>query len=839
MAKSADKCIEDQELEAMVVPQSLYINRKYNGQTWLAGVGPRDAKIMFVTPVVSEEEAAEVRNVGYGKTVPRTPRITDCGQWQILKDIALRNGLDINNCFVTSIVKFLPKEKAQRNKPKMALINKVLPCLEHEIKEINPDIIVCVGKLVWDVLSGEKAKESDIYGLWLYSEKYNCKIYAIPHLSKTLKPEQHERFKLDIKNIVSMLESIKTGSSEKLDMQYEVIHNSEELTNLVSKLELIDATVLSVDCEWGGQVHVDGLLRSLQIAWSPTQAAYIRFRDEDAKYVFDVDYKAAGAILSEWLDNPAVKYIGHHVSADLTWMHYWLGLQWREKAIFDTEFALQCCDEAMDLGLDILALRYTNFGKYDWDLIQYRKKHPERKGTGYELVPDSILIPYAVKDVLTVYRAWMPIRKWMEQQNLVKYYDEILNPFVTDVFTFFCLKGVPVNRDKVDEMREFYQWAREELSKELISDITKEAEVLLYDKLRSLLPDEKSEPLIAKIDACVRAKEAYTVPDLLKQELGIRLWVDIQDTVEHWLAAPSFNHQSVAQLQRWLFRVKKYTPIKSTANKEAGMPSVSWDKVLTYPPDKQATFTPAADKGTLEILASRNDDALLRQMLEVKSACNICKSFLRPAEVDDEGKVVAEKGLHYWLASDDAIHLNHSCTETGRSRSWSPNTLNWPSYIHARLGSGIVRILNLRKQAGQLPNKFAKFADMKAKQLPTIRSIVMARPGWCVVESDYQTAEMRGLAFIAGDKDLTRLILEPDQCFAKVKPECIPAGIDAEDCVVRLKFPSYITRPEDKDKYIMTYASGGEIKATFTEDQLLRNSDGTIASPRFDMHCKK
>jgi DNA polymerase len=393
--KKKEKTPEELALEAMYVPRSFYINRVYNDQTWLAGVGPRDARIMFITPVVSEEEAAETRNVGYGKTVPRVPRITDCGQWNILKDIALRAGLDINECFVTSLVKFLPKENAQRTKPKMALLHKVLPCLEHEINEIKPDIIVCVGKLVWDVLSDVKARESDIYGLWLYNEKYNCKLYAIPHLSKTLKPEQHERFKMDIRNIVSMAESIKTGSSEKLDMQYEVINTAAELEDLVTKLELMDATVLSVDCEWGGQIHVDGLLRSLQIAWSPTQAAYIRFRDEDAKYVFDVDYKAAGAILAQWLDNPDVKYIGHHVSADLTWMSYWLGLKWRGKAIFDTEFALQCCDESIDLGLDVLALRYTNFGKYDWDLIQYRKKHTERKGTGYELVSDEILIPYA------------------------------------------------------------------------------------------------------------------------------------------------------------------------------------------------------------------------------------------------------------------------------------------------------------------------------------------------------------------------------------------------------------------------------------------------------------
>ena len=115
--------------------------------------------------------------------------------------------------------------------------------------------------------------------------------------------------------------------------------------------------------EWEGNQHVNGKLRSLQIAWSETEAAYIRFMDDKLQYKFDVDYEKAGQILGRWLNRPDVKYIGHHVSADLMWMSYWLKLDWYKKAIFDTEFALQCCDEALDLGLDMLALRYTDFGK--------------------------------------------------------------------------------------------------------------------------------------------------------------------------------------------------------------------------------------------------------------------------------------------------------------------------------------------------------------------------------------------------------------------------------------------------------------------------------------------
>ena len=171
-----------------------------------------------------------------------------------------------------------------------------------------------------------------------------------------------------------------------------------------------------------------------------------------------------------------------------------------------------------------------------------------------------------------------------------------------------------------------------------------------------------------------------------------------------------------------------------------------------------------------------------------------------------------------------------------RNRSWSPNILNWPSYINKKLGAGLVEIIKDRKEKGQLPEKFEKYASYDGNDFPTIRSTCMARPGWCIVEADYCTAEMRGLAYISEDRALKKLILEPDENFAKVKPECVPDGIEAEDCVVRLAFPKYVTLPSDKDKFLMTYSTDNKIKATFTEDQLLHDENGNIVHPSYDMH---
>lgn len=165
---------------------------------------------------------------------------------------------------------------------------------------------------------------------------------------------------------------------------------------------------------------------------------------------------------------------------------------------------------------------------------------------------------------------------------------------------------------------------------------------------------------------------------------------------------------------------------------------------------------------------------------------------------------------------------------------WNPNVLNYPSWLHARLKSGMKRILADRNAKGQLPDKFKPFLD--ASNIPTVRSIVMARPGWCVVEADYQTAEMRGLAWLSGDKEMQAQILEPDPNWAYVDPKYVPEGAEHDDYVVRLAFPDYITEPSDKEKFLLTRAKDGKILERYTEDQLWRDENGDIKGPRYDFH---
>lgn len=828
-------------------------HKTINGKTWFAGCGPRSANIMIVTPTVTPEEAETQQQIGYGKFIKRTPKILSYDLGITLKDLAVSEGLDVDKCFCVPIIRYVPDEVKYQKKPNKTMILECLPYLEADIADVKPKIIVCVGKLVFDTLMpGTRFKESEIYGAWFYRKDINCRIYAIPAIGNVTKPERYERFKFDFSNIVKEMKLMSSDGIAKVACNDIIVNNSNDLRNLVEILRNGNHTILSVDCEWHGHVHVDGNLRSLQICWSESDAAYIRFMDDQLNYVFDVSYKEAGDILGEWCNKPEVKYIGHHLSADLTWMHYWLGLDYYEKSLFDSEFALQCCDESADLGLDALALRYTDFGKYDIPLIVWKKKNGDKVKEGYGYIPDDILIPYALKDVYSVMRAYPVIWKEMERQNLVNYYTNLLNPMVTDVFTFLTLKGIPVDRNKLDHMRRFYNWSKEEMEKELKSIIANEAEELIQEKVfnKFKVSEEDTNKVKELLSAGFTSTDLEDAINIIKSYTKAAGWLEAKCVVDHYITAPNFNIGSTEQLKRWLFDVKGYTPIKSTNMKDHGIPAMDWSKVLMLPEEKQRLFSPACDKGTLEVLASRHSDKVLDKLLELNSIRNICKAFLKPTDVDDDGNTVKENGMHYWLASDDALHTMSSTTETGRPRSWNPNILNLPSYIHGRLGAGIKYIMDLRSKQkteykdengntvvkSRLPEEFNKYLDMKPKNFPTMRSIAMAREGWCMPEADLQTAEMRGLAFLSGDKKLLKILLEPDECWAVVDPKYVPEGIDPSECVVRIAFPEYIQYPKDKEKYLLTYATDKTIHAKFTEDQLLRDSNGKIVSPKFDMH---
>jgi hypothetical protein len=623
-----------------------------------------------------------------------------------------------------------------------------------------------------------------------------------------------------------MYQDLNNINVNKVELNYTVISNSNDLKNIVKTWKDNNLNVLSVDCEWAGNNHIDGKLRSTQFCWAPGQACYVRWMDDKGNYVFDIDYASAGKILSTWLDNPNVKYIGHHFAADAPWLHHVLGLDWYEKCIFDTEFALQTANEAEDLSLERLALKYTDLGRYDLDLVIWVKHNKALMADGgYGAIPDEILIPYACKDVDTVYRAWPAIYKSLQYQDLTDYYEKIFHPFVTDVFVSFALIGLPMDVSMMDELRVLYTFARDKMEVILREEIHLEAKHIVLKAIIDRMPIDVAPEIYSEFassivngeheKAWVLFKSTARKPDDVPKLKGI---------FDHYIESADFNIRSSAQLKRWLFNVKGYEPIKSTGNKEKGLPSTSWEKVKSMPPEAQKNYNPAADKQTIQILSEKNNDIILRRLLQLNAVGNICKAFLKEADIDADGNVVKENGLHFYLCSDNRVHGQMSTTETGRPRSWKPNSLNWPSYVNDMISKGIADLFGKLKARNELPSEFEKFVTLNAEgeyevEVPSVRSCVKAPDGWCFVESDYQTAEIRGLAFISGDRNLIDIVCNPDLNFAVTK----------EGKKVRLSFPPDVFPATAQETY-------KHLLFDINDPILAKNEDGSLKHPKQDLH---
>lgn len=868
-------------------PKTLTRNRHMHDRQilYVAGRAPvkdqQQYDIMFVTTAVEEDEAAQhsVTTLGYRISQPAEYLKGPTG---IIKDVALRSGLDIDKCYYTAVCKWLlPRSK--RTKPSVKTLKWGLPILMDEIKRVKPKIIVCMGKHAFDLLSDRKIGFNDAHGGWFWSTEANAHLYLMysPYML-VAKPELHEVFRVDFTEIKRKKDILDGADIGEIPWGYEVVRDEQSLRDWAARMQdladnewpgPLDAhghKLIGVDCEWHGRTHVNGNLRTIQFAWSESDAVVVEFRNDKNEWSFELDpetddgllpiddspealeyqrYRAVGAMIGSFMNRQDVRYVGHHFSADSPWMEHWLGLHTYRRCVLDTEFAQQAIDEASELGLERgIAMKYTNLGLYCLDLVLWKKDNPRVTDEGYGFIPSEILHPYGALDVITPLRAYPHLIRQMKAQQLMHYYDTILNPFVTDVFTSFAMTGLPMDERLMDDLRELFHYAKSQLEIKFRERMHREARSHVVTKLMALLPDIG----LTVASLVLKAPDIHAAMDIIKPRVPmgeIPKWINL---VTHLFDSRNFNIRSPDQMRRWLFDVEELTPIKSTNQKAKGMPSMAWEKVLELPADRQRLYTPAVDKQTLQILSEQC--SIVNELLDLNAVGNLCKAFLKEADVyvDDDGEeTVEENGLHQWLArhnptigtnafgaqanqhGDARVHCNYSLTGTGRPRSWRPNTLNWPSYVNQRISRSVMRVIKEAHEDGSLPESLLRWADCDEKSLPSIRSCVTAPEGWVLVESDYKTAEMVGLSVISGDKDLMKILKEPDPEWAVLKP-----GRPGPYVRVKYSDPAEngIPLENQKPEYLMSVWKDGKCLGQVTEDDIVKNPDGSFKHRGYDIH---
>jgi len=227
----------------------------------------------------------------------------------------------------------------------------------------------------------------------------------------------------------------------------------------------------------------------------------------------------------------------------------------------------------------------------------------------------------------------------------------------------------------------------------------------------------------------------------------------------------NFNPRSYQQKVKLLFGPPEeggfgLTPIKST-----GKPAQTWDRVMMLPPRDRARINPAVDLEVLELLAADAPNEQLKNcvdlLLQFQIIDQVTKNFLKPpkgvAEDDDDEDMAFDRdiyvdGLLGHIDDDGRIRTRISqIKETGRYGSSNPNLQN----------------ISKRQEA--------KYSQIMGGDIPSMRSCFVAPEGYVIIESDYKSAEVLGLAYTSGDKNLIADALGPVKLHAKVAVDVLMA----------------------------------------------------------------
>jgi hypothetical protein len=758
-----------------------------------------------------------------------TETVSDSRRWCILdKEITLLNmaisfaSPDIynqlkDNYAVAAAIPFRSKGNARHVKASKAY-------LESLIKRVDPKVIVCMGKTGFDMLSTVKLRKNDsvggLFDVAGHPGKVMCLTESMASLSN--KPDKWERFSLDIIVVSRHLNYLAPGVSQGTpNPSLYVVRNSNELEYMLQHFERRGSTIFSVDCEWGRDperpdlpvTFVDGKLRSIQFSDDAESGYYVRFRDADERYVFDISYEEVGKRMKRFFDRSHIKYIGHNLAADFVWMRGVLGLEVYGKAAWDTLFAQQTLDEAAPLKLEMLALQYTSLGRYDVDLTVWKTQHKkEVEDTGYARVPDKILIPYAIKDVITVFRAYPVQRRHLQEDNLEPYFLNYCLPFVTDAFTHMSYHGLPILKEELDTVRnllvsteahyyrdfkeDMQQLSFETLENYIYKYTDPESHAYMHSQISlwlTLSPRQVREQVATWFSTlCTAPKSDLAVYNRAIQLAGFALACLYNPENPR----SGFNARSTPMMREWLFDIAGHTPIKTVKFENV---QLSWKARENLPDSRKKDYPPSTDKASLSVFALT--DKTVDKLLAINAIGNLVKAFLK--QPTPEGK---EQGLHKWIASNGCIHSNFMRTESGRPRSFNPNILNIPKEV-ARPIEDAIRTFH-------------------RTSIDSIRSCSGVAPesGWCMVDSDLQTAELVALAVISGDDEMLKACTGEDTGFALLRSadggDPKPVRIGWDDC----------------SRHIHESAQDSSVLYNGSDSDLLRSEEGILLHPRRDMH---
>ena len=180
------------------------------------------------------------------------------------------------------------------------------------------------------------------------------------------------------------------------------------------------------------------------------------------------------------------------------------------------------------LGLKNLAYKFTPFGDYEEELMQYKKEYARKHkiklaNFSYDKIPDEILAPYCAMDTITtLYLYNLFERQIRELEPTWKKIRQVIDikHKANDIYIKASVRGIQINRKKIKEIHEELNKQKNELISKIFSDENvKEAERLIkrrelkkkQDKLKNRMPLSKCRKIWKETEFNIMSNQHKTV----------------------------------------------------------------------------------------------------------------------------------------------------------------------------------------------------------------------------------------------------------------------------------------------------------------------------------------
>jgi uracil-DNA glycosylase family 4 len=681
--------------------------------------GPqRRADIMIIGKMPGKEETREGRNL-----IGPSGEILAAG----LQRIGCSSN-EYTSWYVTNVLKFGHPAPHLGNAIATDWLKDCRPLLHMELRLVLPRFILCLGSEAGKELLGASGAVNNSAGK-VFDYKiplpdgtdHTVKVMTCIHPAAVARsPDLQPQMDSSLRLFYRLAQGEKVGNLEN-DITHVVARTEAEAIYWLDIMltETADGGAVAIDCEWQGEYPQESgsWLRTIQVSHKAKFALCLVMRKVATGSDVLTKYPAVLSRLKRLFFRDNIRAIGHFHRADLPWLlHYGLDLRaqfeapsdpvsgWEQtkwEGGFDTGAAAHSVCETDDFKLEVQGTRLTGCPRYDMELQAYKKANKEQTANGYGSIPDDILFPYAAYDVDATRRLFDTYNGIGDKPGLLDYDDYGNN---SRMAFWITMRSSPA--------------------------------CLEMEQTGIMVDMRRAEALVDTYRVAQSRKLAELKEKIGWQAFNLNSPFDCRELL--------YGYEYRGQLDKATQLPKRASPLTATLCnlmpiKATGKTTrKSWEEIEAS--GEARMYTPATDKETLGILfhQTKNDEigSIVGGLRDIRFLGQLLKTTLRPPTqkdgqdvVDDDGDRVFDDGLLSYVCNDYRIRTHiYQTLETGRYASARPNLQN----ISKRREADYKRITG-------------------ANYLYPLRSIFVAPPGYVLVEADYVSAELGGMAWMSGD----------------------------------------------------------------------------------------